>query len=66
MVTMLWVQLQAEGRMQSNTDKSCNSLHRSSEYWENQVFLDAGHIDYLAIGAKKYMHYIANNEDTSD
>ena len=32
MVTMLWVQLQAEGRMQSNTDKSCNSLHRSSEY----------------------------------
>ena len=42
MVTMLWVQLQAEGRMQSNTDKSCNSLHRSSEYWENQVFLDAG------------------------
>ena len=29
---MLWIQLQAEGRMQSNTDKSCNSLHRSSEY----------------------------------
>jgi len=29
---MLWVQLQAEGRMQSNTDKSCDSLHRSSEY----------------------------------
>ena len=52
--------------MQSNTDKLCNSLHRSSEYWENQVFLDAGHIDYLAIGTKKYMHYIANNEDTSD
>ena len=33
---------------------------------QNQVFLDAGHIDYLAIGTKKYMHYIANNEDTSD
>ena len=32
--TMLWVQLQAEGRMQSNTDKSCDSLHRSSEYLE--------------------------------
>jgi len=32
MVTMLWVQLQAESRMQSNTDKLCNSLHRSSEY----------------------------------
>jgi len=32
MVTMLWIQLQAEGRMQSNTDKLCNSLHLSSEY----------------------------------
>jgi len=32
MVTMLWVQLQAEGRMQSNTDKLCDSLHLSSEY----------------------------------
>ena len=30
---MFWIQLQAEGRMQSNTDKLCNSLHRSSEYW---------------------------------
>ena len=33
MVTMFWIQLQAEARMQSNTDKSCNSLHLSSEYW---------------------------------
>ena len=34
MVTMFWVQLQAEGRMQSNTDKLYDSLHRSSEYLE--------------------------------
>jgi len=32
MVTMLWIQLQAEGRMQSNTDKLCDSLHLSSKY----------------------------------
>jgi len=32
MVIMLWVQLQVEGRMQSYTEKSCDSLHRSSEH----------------------------------
>ena len=68
MVTMFWVQLQAEGRMQSYTDRSrllipfTSALNTGQN--RNQVFPDAGHVDYLAIGAKKSMHYIANNEDT--
>ena len=44
---MLWVQLQAEGGMQSNTDKSCLLIPFTSapNTWQNrnQIFSDAGH-----------------------
>jgi len=56
--------------MQSNTDRSCLLIPFTSApntgQDRNQVFPDAGHVDYLTIGAKKSMHYIANNEDISD
>jgi len=60
------VQLQAEGGMQSNTDRLCLLIPFTSapNTWQNrnQVFPDAGYIDNLAIGAKKFMRYIANSK----
>jgi len=54
---MLWVQLQAEGRMQSNTDRSCLLISFTSapNTWKNCNH--AGHADPLAIGAKKSVHF---------
>ena len=58
---MLWVQLQAEGRMQSNTDRSCLVIPFTSapNTWKNcnQAFPHAGHADPLAIGVKKSVHF---------
>jgi len=53
--------------MQSNADRLCLLIPFTSApntgQDRNQVFPDAGHVDYLTIGAKKPMHYMANNED---
>ena len=59
--SMLWVQLQAEGGMQSNTDRSCLLIPFTSapNTWQNrnQVLPHAGHADPLAIGVKKSVHF---------
>jgi len=56
-----WVQLQAEGGMQSNTDKSCLLIPFTSApntgQNRSQVLPHAGHADPLAIGAKKSVHF---------
>ena len=58
---MLWFRLQAESRMQSNTDRSCLLIPFTSapNTWKNrnQAFPHAGHADPLAIGAKKSVHF---------